>query len=439
MTTPVNQSGHWDWEVVVVGGGTAGVAAAVSAARCGAATLLVERSEFLGGNATQAFVHTFCGLYLPPGSGDYRYANPGFAERLAKWLIARGGALPPETHGKVGVLPICPEKLAGLLREACNAVSGLQIAFSSVVREAHLIEDGGGFSITVANAAGNRQYRTKFLIDTSGDAYVAEALGVPVEASAPAELQHPTFIFRVTGANAKDLHGYQRLKLTAGFNRAARSGQVPPECDSVLVRPTCCPGEAFISLNMPKPVSEIYNPLDENCLEHMEAIARERAGELVRYLRQEVPGWQACNVLEWPHRLGIRETRRIRGIYVMTAEDIVTGRNFENQVALSTWPIELWTRHTGAEFRHPAAPGGIPVEALISGGNPRLGMAGRCMSATHEALGALRVMGTAMATGEAIGLTAALASAGKSTLPDVPVKAVRETRQKVHLGAGEQP
>jgi phytoene dehydrogenase-like protein len=79
MTTLVNQGDYREWDVVVVGGGTAGVAAAISAARGGAATLLVERSDILGGNATQAFVHTFCGLYLPPASGECRYANPGFA------------------------------------------------------------------------------------------------------------------------------------------------------------------------------------------------------------------------------------------------------------------------------------------------------------------------------------------------------------------------
>jgi hypothetical protein len=190
---------------------------------------------------------------------------------------------------------------------------------------------------------------------------------------------------------------------------------------------------------MPKPSHEIYNPLDEACLRNMEAAARERAEALVRFLRREVAGWQACEVLEWPRRMGIRETRRIQGLYLMTAKDILEGRNFEDQVALSTWPIELWNRHTGAEFQQPVAPCGIPLRALISAGHPRLGMAGRCMSATHEALGALRVMGTAMAAGEAIGIAAALAAAKDCNLPEIQASEVRDVRRSINLKSGEQP
>jgi hypothetical protein len=435
---PVFQNGYKEWDVIVVGGGTAGVAAAISAARAGADTLLVERSDILGGNATQAFVHTFCGLFLPPAHGEYSYANPGFTERLAKWLMGRGGAFPPEVHGKVAVLPTCPEKMADLLQEACAAVSGLEIAYSTRLQELRPLEEGG-FSCTLASAPAEAGCRARFMIDTSGDAYAAEMIGVPTEISLPGELQHATFIFRVSGANPGDLEGYQRLKLTATFTRGARSGLLPPECDSVLVRPTGTPGEAFVSLNMPKPAQEIYNPLDEGCLRNMEAMARGRAAALIQFLRQEMPGWQACDVLEWPRRLGVRETRRIRGRYTMTAEDILEGHQFENQVAFSTWPIELWSRHTGAEFRYPTGPCGIPLDALISAGHSRLGMAGRCMSATHEALGALRVMGTAMATGEAIGLATALAAARNSALDSISSQEIRDVRQSIHLNAGEQP
>src|SRR5580658_5677164 len=140
MPSPDDPEGHKLWDVLVMGGGTAGVAAALSAARAGASVLLVERSDVLGGNATQALVHSFCGLFLPPANQEYRYANPGFAERLAKWLISRGAALPPETHGKVGVLPTCPEKMAGLLREAGTLVSGMTVAYSTSLREIRPME-----------------------------------------------------------------------------------------------------------------------------------------------------------------------------------------------------------------------------------------------------------------------------------------------------------
>ncbi|HUB67750.1 MAG TPA: FAD-dependent oxidoreductase [Candidatus Methylacidiphilales bacterium] len=440
MPSPASPKAQKLWDVLVAGGGTAGLAAAISAARAGASVLLVERSDVLGGNATQAFVHSFCGLFLPPENQEYQYANPGFAERLAQWLVFRGAALPPETHGKVGVLPTFPEKMAPLFEEATAAVSGLAVACSTGLRE---ICDGGNkeFFCVLGGVATEAETgcRARFIIDTSGDAHAAVAAGVPTEVSAPEELQHPTFVFRISGANPKDLTGYQRLKLAAVFNRAARSGLLPPECDSVLVRPGGTPGEAFLSLNMPKPAHGIYDPLDGACIRNMEEMARQRAAVLVRFLRQEVPGWEACDVLEWPRRMGIRETRRIQGLYVMTAKDVLEGRHFEDQVAWSTWPIELWNKHTGAEFYYPAAPCGIPLRALMSAGHPRLGMAGRCVSATHEALGALRVMGTAMAAGEAIGIAAALAATKDCNLPEIQASEVREIRSSVHLKAKEQP
>src|SRR5580658_4766784 len=244
MPSPDDPEGHKLWDVLVMGGGTAGVAAALSAARAGASVLLVERSDVLGGNATQALVHSFCGLFLPPENQEYRYANPGFAERLAKWLISRGAALPPETHGKVGVLPTFPDKMADLLREAGAAISGLTIACSTNLKEAYPAEKGE-FVCTLTHSTAGTSCRARFIIDTSGDARAAVAIGVPTEVSSPGELQHPTFIFRVSGANPKDLAGYQRLKLAAAFNRGARSGLLPPECDSILVRSAGPPGEAF--------------------------------------------------------------------------------------------------------------------------------------------------------------------------------------------------
>jgi hypothetical protein len=106
-------------------------------------------------------------------------------------------------------------------------------------------------------------------------------------------------------------------------------------------------------------------------------------------------------------------------------EDDLAGRRRADEVALSTWPIELWADHRRARFEHPAGPCGIPLGALVARGAGRLGLAGRCASATHDAMGALRVLGTALAMGEAIGTAAALAADAKIALPEVAPEAVR--------------
>jgi hypothetical protein len=425
---------HWD--VAVAGGGTAGVAAAISAARAGASTLLLENSDLLGGNVALAWVHTFCGLYLPPSGGAPALANPGFSGRLADWLQERGGALPPEIQGKTGVLPILPGRLSELLREAAEAQPGLALRLSSRLAAVGSGPSGGPLTLECETPRGPETCTASLLVDTTGDGQAAALLGADFLLSPPGELQHPTFIFRVSGVRPESLQGYRRLQLSAAVSRGARDGALPAGCDSVLVRASGDPGEALISLNLPKP--EGYDPLDAGCLASLEATARRQAAALAAFLRGQ-DGWEGCELAGWPQRVGIRETRRVRGRYVMTEDDILRGAAFSDGVALSTWPIELWNRHTGADFRHPAAPAQIPLRCLISATHPRLGMAGRCVSATHAALGALRVIGTGLATGEAAGLAAALAARNGCALDGVDPRDVIQLKEQVHRTAGNMP
>jgi hypothetical protein len=429
---PDSASRHWD--VAVAGGGTAGIAAAISAARTGASTLLVETSGLLGGNAALALVHTFCGLYLPPRDGTLGFANPGFASRLATWLQQNGGALPAEIHGPYGVLPILPERLPELLLKAAAAQPNLTLLLETQLAA---VRDTAPFQLEFQNRGGIRSATASLLIDTTGDAQAAALLGADFLLSPPGELQHPTFIFRVSGANSGDLQGYKRLQLSAAVARSCKSGKLAGGCDSVLVRAAEQPGHALVSLNLPKPGT--YDPLDPLCLSELETQAHAQAEALIVFFRETLPGWEQCALAAWPQRVGIRETRRVRGSYVMTEEDILSGARFEDGVAVSTWPIELWNKHTGADFQHPAGPAQIPLRALASATHPRLGMAGRCVSATHAALGALRVMGTGLATGEAAGIAAALAARQGCALDGVRAQDVMELKHQIHETAGDTP
>jgi hypothetical protein len=183
------------------------------------------------------------------------------------------------------------------------------------------------------------------------------------------------------------------------------------------LRPGPVDGEAYITLNVPKPAD--YDPLDAAALTELTDAAQRTAHTLISYLRDHRDGFDACEAVEWPRRIGVRETRRVSGLKTLDAADVARGRRCADEVALSTWPIELWNSHKGARFEYPEAPCSIPLGTLISRSNPRLGMAGRCMSATHEALGAVRVIGTAMATGEAVGVAAALAADRGAALSDI--------------------
>ena len=121
----------------------------------------------------------------------------------------------------------------------------------------------------------------------------------------------------------------------------------------------------------------------------------------------------------------VRVPRRLRGLHRVTDDDVLSGHRRADEVAISTWPVELWQDHRRARFEHPRGPSSVPLGSLVSRSHPWLGMAGRCLSATHEALGALRVIGTALATGEAIGVAAALAADRGSGLDSIAALDVR--------------
>ncbi|MEN8159552.1 MAG: FAD-dependent oxidoreductase, partial [Myxococcota bacterium] len=215
-----------------------------------------------------------------------------------------------------------------------------------------------------------------------------------------------------------------RLRLAARVANAARRGELPAACASLHARPDPQADDA-LHLTLTLPSAAPVAGLDG---EELPALAREGRALMTRaleLLRAEHEGFGNARVVAWPARVGIRETRRLRGRAVVERDDVLSGRRRDDEVARSGWPIELWEDHRRARFAYPAAPCSIPLGALVSGSHPGLGAAGRCLSASHEAHGALRVIGTALATGEAIGVAAALAAAGGETLAAVAPARVR--------------
>ncbi len=416
---------HFD--VAVVGGGSAGVAAAVCAARCGARTLLVERSDILGGNVGNAFVHTICGLYQPAADDAPRHAHPGFPQQFAEGLRAAGAAGSAERAGRVFVLPIQPPAFSEFAAKLCARTRGLEVRTRCEVVAAALAADRAApQSISTSSAlSGESRVTASVLVDASGDASLAWLGGAELAAASPDQLQLPSLIFRMSGVDTSELSGFARLRLSLAIAGAVRSRDLPDGCESVLVRPGAAADEVYVTLNVPRPEGAGYAPLDPEQLAALEQRARASAVAVADFLRRTRPAFAGSRVDAWPRRIGVRETRRLVGRVVLSRGDVLSGRAQEDEVAVSTWPIELWHDHRRAEFEYPAQPCSIPLGALVSRSHPRLGMAGRCLSATHEALGALRVVGTALATGEAVGIAAALASDAGIPLGEVSAHAVR--------------
>jgi len=416
---------HFD--VAVVGGGSAGVAAAVSAARSGARSLLVERSEILGGNVGNAFVHTICGLYRLADEGEARHAHPGFPQQFAEGLRAAGAAGSAERAGRVYVLPIQPPGFSEFAAKLCAGTPGLEVRMRCEVVAAGLAADGTAPQSFSAISArdGETRFTASVLVDASGDASLGALGGAEVAAASPGELQLPSLIFRMGGVNTSELSGFARLRLSVAVAGAVRSQALPDGCESVLVRPGAAADEVYVTLNVPRPEGVPYAPLDPAQLAALEQRARASAVRVAEFLCRTRPAFAGSRIVAWPRRIGVRETRRLDGSVVISRSDVLAGRAHDDEVAVSTWPIELWHDHRRAQFEYPVGPCSIPLGALVSRSHPRLGMAGRCLSATHEALGALRVVGTALATGEAVGIAAALAADAGIALAAVPAREVR--------------
>jgi len=410
------------YDVAVIGGGSAGVAAALASARAGAHTVLVEREASLGGNAAHALVHTICGLYLPADVGEAVVPHGGVPREIARAL---GGT--PERAGKVWYLPAEPAALSALYSDRCRAEPGLEVRFAAELVAAELARDVRGESLLeVRERGGSRELQARVVIDASGDA-AAAFLGAAAWEIAPATLlQCPSYIFRLEGVEPAALAGFARVQLTTAIAGATRAGALPDGAESVVLRACGAPGQVFVTLNVARPAGALWQPLDQGCISELESSARAAAASITAFLRETRAGFASSRLAEHPRRLGIRETRRALGHIVLTADDVLAGVRRDDEVALSTWPIELWHDHRRASFGYPEAACSVPLGALVSRTHPRLGMAGRCVSATHEALGALRVIGTSLATGEAIGCAAALAADAGTALGGIAPARVRE-------------
>ncbi len=416
---------HYD--VAVIGGGPAGIAAALAAAGCGADVVLVEREQSLGGNVSQAFVHTICGLYLPSASREAIFAHQGIPRVFAERLIAAGATGGVDWAGSAAFLEIDPDGFAALAADLCVASCGIHLARAARVV---LADDPAANCMLVEGASTDPDdmIGVRTVIDTTGDANAAAAAGAATERAAPEELQHASYIFRVDGVDVAALDGMERARTTAAVARAARSGDVlAKSAASIVVRPGVRPDSVFVTLNRPKPDGIAFDPLDPDVFARLQDEAARDAAQVLEFLVAERGPFRGAHVGAWPARVGIRESRRVVGLDRLEVADVLEGRRRDDEVCVSTWPVELWHSHLRMSFRHTAGPCSIPLGCLIADHpSRRLAMAGRCASASHEALGAIRVIGTAMAMGEAAGAACAIAAAAGSDLSSVTAAAVRD-------------
>jgi len=395
-------------DVVVIGGGSAGLAAAVTAAREGATVRLLERHGFLGGMGTASLVHTFCGLYLLRQEPEAVLANPGLPSEIAGRMIAATGQ-GPVRMGRVDVLPQHPVEFVRIADELVAGEPSLDVRWHTEVTGAS--RDGDGWEIAWSCRGQAGKTRAAAVVDASGDAVLADWIGAPAEMTESPKLQRPAYVFGVQGVESSN----DPLTLAGWLVEGVRAGDLPSAALGLTFRSSGRPGESFGTLDLTGAEQQDgYDPLDPACLSRLEVEGRKVASAAVNFLRARANGWQRAFVSHWPARAGVRESRRWMGETRLLGPDILSGRRFGDEIALATWPLELRETAKGAKLRFPEGdrPAGIPLGCLRVKGEDRLFVAGRCISCDHDAQASIRVMGTGFATGQAAGLAAATRADG---------------------------
>ena len=437
-------------DVLVVGGGPAGLGAAVAAADAGAQVVLAERYGFLGGNATAALVMPLMSFHtqmpapekrgattlLPTDHGPGEPVVSGVLGRLLERLVQAGGAIPPSLATGY-VVPFDPEWFKLIALELLDE-AGVQFLF-------HAFASGvlpGTEGVVFETKSGPLAVRARVIVDCTGDGDVAVQAGAPYEIGRGDGLVQPmTLMFRVGQFRREAFEAYVKAHprqwrgvhgLWDLVREATEAGELRLPREDILFFAT--PHEGELSVNSTR-VTRVKG-VDVWDLSYAEWVSRGQMRQIEAFLRRYVPGFEQSYVVQSGVQVGVRETRRILGEYQLDADDVLGARQFDDAIARGAYPVDIHNpKGSGTVLKRlpPGAAYDIPLRCLLPRNTDRVIVAGRCISGTHEAHSSYRVMPIVMATGQAAGVCAALAAREGMPPRQVPIRAVQ--RELLRQGA----
>ena len=398
-------------DVLIVGAGAAGLAAAAAASRAGASTLLIERHSFLGGTLSAVTLGGLCGTFRQTDEG-LRPVVGGLWSELQSRLQACGALGRPRVSTIVrGVhgIPYDPERLKHVADE-WMAAAGVNVITGVVLADVQML--GADVSaVLVQTVAGRRAIVPRVVVDASGDAELVAMAGGSTSLAAEGAVQSPSAMFRMAPVDRDAFGAISRHDLTRLLEAAVAAGSVLPRT-TVAVFPYLAGSEMHV--NATRVIQTGGDGFD--LLDPVERTAAEREGrrQVFAYetvFRERVPGFASARVTSIGAMLGVREGRRIHGDAELTEADVMHCEKPQDRIACSAWPVEDHVSGRETVWR-PLPAGdwyGISFGCLLPRGLGNVIAAGRCLSATHTAQASARISGACFAMGEAAGTAAALA------------------------------
>ena len=441
ITEPTREIGvRKETDVLVIGGGPSGIMAALAAAEDGLNVMLIESRSFVGGNMTIGL--PILGFLGQKGNQIIKGLPQKFIDRL-KAVQASSEHRPCPLHMSLTLVEQEAVKTVALQMLVESKVDVLFYAFcAEVVMEGDELK-----GVIIESKAGREAILAKTIIDCSGDADVAYRAGVPCEyGNEHGGVQPPTLMFCLGGVDTEKLRtsvsedprtyltdfipaeyfGQNNQFVLVGMRNLVKKAQdagLTLATERTILITGLRKGEVWVNMTRVNGV----NGTDPGSLTHGEIEGRHQIHDIQKYLIDYVPGFENAYFLKTAPFLGIRETRRIQGNYTMTRDDIMGCAHFDDAIAVASYPLDI---------HHPQGGGctlewcgdcyDIPYRSLIPQKVKNLIVAGRCISATHEAMSAIRVMAPCMAMGEAAGRAAKMAVRQGIQPADINVKKLQE-------------
>ncbi len=394
------------YDLIVIGGGFAGVAAATTASRKGLSVLIVEKSNCLGGAAANSFVAPFGGFFggSEDSDGSFKHYSAGFFREIVDRLTELGDAAIQGEWFNGEYLKLVLNRMV--------AQSGADILLRAYMIDSEA-NDGKIQSITVATKSGNLKFAADYFIDATGDADLAALSGFPYRIGREEDelCQGMTLCFRVCNVDT-ELFKKERPALNELYHKHWLSSKTDDAFGWILAFPYVV-ADGILLFNSTRVVRRC--PVDAFELTKAEIEAREMAFDVFNFVKKHGESFKNASLISTAPEIGVRESRKIRGEYLLTGEDLINLTRFPDTIAVGNFDIDIHAPDgTGNSHRYFKKDEyyDIPYRSLVPKDSKNLLVAGRCISADHRAQAAIRVMPTVCCMGEAAGLAVNIAKQG---------------------------